>query len=82
MLLFPQLGDVDSIEYSLALVATWPQLEADGLAVLATGIGDEASRQQFCAFTGFPSERQQVDDEPQLHRALGLYEGLRQIGGP
>ncbi len=82
VLLFPQLGDFDSLEYAQALVAAWPQLEAAGIAVLAIGIGDEASRQQFCAFTGFPSERLQVDAEPQLHRALGLYEGLRQIGGP
>ncbi|MCT0214386.1 AhpC/TSA family protein [Synechococcus sp. CS-1324] len=82
VLLFPQLGDFDSIEYAQALVAAWPQLEAAGIAVLAIGIGDEAGRQRFCAFTGFPSERLQVDAEPQLHRALGLYEGLRQIGGP
>lgn len=82
VLLFPQLGDFDSLEYAQALVAAWPQLEAAGIAVLAIGIGDEASRQRFCAFTGFPSERLQVDAEPQLHRALGLYEGLRQIGGP
>ncbi len=82
VLLFPQLGDFDSLEYAQALVAAWPQLEAAGIAVLAIGIGDEASRQRFCAFTGFPLERLQVDAEPQLHRALGLYEGLRQIGGP
>jgi hypothetical protein len=82
VLLFPQLGDFDSIEYAQALVAAWPQLEAAGIAVLAIGIGDEASRQRFCAFTDFPLERLQVDAEPQLHRALGLYEGLRQIGGP
>jgi peroxiredoxin len=63
-------------------VAAWPQLEAAGIAVLAIGIGDEASRQRFCAFTGFPSERLQVDAEPQLNRALRLYKGLRQIGGP
>ncbi|MCX5931536.1 MAG: peroxiredoxin-like family protein [Cyanobacteria bacterium] len=82
VLLLPQLGDFDSLEYAQALVAAWPQLEAAGIAVLAIGIGDETSRQHFCAFTGFPSERLQVDAEPQLHRALGLYEGLRQIGGP
>lgn len=82
VLLLPQLGDFDSMEYAQALVAAWPQLEAAGIAVLAIGIGDESSRQRFCAFTGFPSERLQVDAEPQLHRALGLYEGLRQIGGP
>ncbi len=82
VLLLPQLGDFDSLEYAQALVAVLPQLEAAGIAVLAIGIGNEASRQRFCAFTHFPLERLVVEDEPQLHRALGLYPGLRQIGGP
>ena len=82
VLLLSQLGDFDSLEYAQALVPVLPQLESAGIAVLAIGIGDEAGRQRFCAFTGFPLECLEVDAEPQLHRALGLYEGLRQIGGP
>lgn len=82
VLLLSQLGDFDSLEYAQALVPVLPKLEAAGIAVLAIGIGDEAGRQRFCAFTGFPSERLEVDAEPHLHRALGLYEGLQQIGGP
>ena len=82
VLLWPQLGDFDSLEYAQALVPALPRLEAAGIGVLAIGIGNEASRQRFCAFTGFPLDRLQVDAEPQLHRALGLYEGLRQAGGP
>jgi len=82
VLLFPQLGDFDSLEYAQALAGVGPQLEAAGIAVLAIGIGDEAGRQRFCAFTGFPPERLQVDAEPRLHRALGLYGGLQLVGGP
>lgn len=82
VLLLSQLGDFDSLEYAQALVPVLPRLAAAGIAVMAIGIGDEAGRQRFCAFTGFPLECLQVDAEPQLHRALGLYEGLRQIGGP
>jgi len=82
VLLFPQLGDFDSLEYAQALVAVWPQLEAAAIDVLAIGIGDEAGRKRFCAFTGFPLERLQVEAEPRLHRALGLYQGLQQVGGP
>ena len=82
VLLLSQLGDFDSLEYAQALVPLLPQLESAGIAVLAIGIGDEAGRQRFCAFTGFPRERLQVDTEPRLHRDLGLYEGLTQIGGP
>ena len=82
VLLLSQLGDFDSLEYAQALVPVLPQLEAAGIAMLAIGIGDAAGRARFCAFTGFPSERLQVDTEPDLHRDLGLYEGLRQPGGP
>ena len=82
VLLLSQLGDFDSLEYAQALVPVLPQLEAAGIAMLAIGIGDAAGRARFCAFTGFPSERLQVYPEPDLHRDLGLYEGLRQPGGP
>ena len=82
VLLLPQLGDFDSLEYAQALVPVLPQLEAAGIGVLAIAIGDEAGRRRFCAFTGFPPERLQVDPEPRLHRALGLYQGLGWPGGP
>jgi hypothetical protein len=82
VLLLPQLGDFDSLEYAQALAAALPRLRAAGIALLAIGIGDEEGRQRFCAFTGFPPDRLLVDPDPQLHRALGLYEGLQQFGGP
>ncbi|MCP9933979.1 AhpC/TSA family protein [Cyanobium sp. Candia 9D4] len=82
VLLLSQLGDFDSLEYAQALVPVLPQLQAAGIAVLAIAIGDAAGRERFCAFTGFPSERLLVDAEPDLHRDLGLYEGLKQAGGP
>jgi hypothetical protein len=82
VVLLPQLGDFDSIEYAQALVPVLPRLEAAGIALLAIGIGNDASRRRFCDFTGFPIDRLQVDPEPVLHRALGLYEGLQGPGGP
>jgi hypothetical protein len=82
VVLLPQLGDFDSLEYAQALVPVLPRLQAAGIALLAIGIGNEASRRRFCGFTGFPIERLQVDPEPGLHRALGLYEGLQWPGGP
>jgi hypothetical protein len=55
VLLWPQLGDFDSLEYAQALVPALPRLDSAGIGVLAIGIGNEASRQRFCAFTGFPA---------------------------
>lgn len=80
-LLWPQLGDFDSLEYAQALVPALPRLEAAGIALLAIGIGGDAGADRFCAYTGFPRSCLQVDPEPVLHRALGLYPGLAAPGG-
>jgi hypothetical protein len=40
-----------------------------------------AGADRFCAYTGFPRSSLQVDREPTLHRALGLYAGLAAPGG-
>ncbi|MBD2719494.1 AhpC/TSA family protein [Synechococcus sp. FACHB-909] len=82
VVLLSQLGDFDSLEYAQALAPVLPKLEAAGIAVLAIAIGDAAGRERFCAFTGFPPDWLLVDAEPHLHRDLGLYEGLKQAGGP
>ena len=82
VLLFSQLGDFDSLEYAQALVAAMPQLQAAGIQLLAIGIGDDDSADRFCAFTGFPRSRLQVEGDNRLHLALGLYQGLQAPGGP
>jgi hypothetical protein len=81
VLLWPQLGDFDSLEYAQALVPVLPKLEASAIAVQAIGIGDEESRRIFCDFTGFPPECLAVEPDAELHRALGLYPGLELAGG-
>ena len=82
VVLLSQLGDFDSLEYAQALAAALPRLEAAGIALLAIGIGDGPGAERFCAFTGIPRERLQVEAEPELHRQLGLYAGLQTPGGP
>jgi hypothetical protein len=82
VLLLPQLGDFDSLEYAQALVPALPHLASAPLELLAIGIGNAAGADRFCRFTGFPRERLLVDGEPTLHRALGLYAGLQVPGGP
>lgn len=76
VLVWPQLGDFDSLEY-----AWWLQREAETLrqrkiAVRAVGIGNRASGQQFCTYTGFPPEHLFVDETAALHQELDLYQGL------
>ncbi|MEB3213914.1 MAG: peroxiredoxin-like family protein [Leptolyngbyaceae bacterium] len=76
VLVLPQLGDFDSLEY-----AWWLNRESDkiaelGLSLCAIGIGDRPSGQQFCDFTGFPADALFIDPTAELHRQLGLYEGL------
>jgi len=82
VLLLTQLGDFDSMEYAQALVPVLPQLDAAGIRVRAIAIGDTAGADRFCRYTGFPREALEVDAEPQLHRKLGLYQGLQTPGGP
>ena len=76
VLLWPQLGDFDSLEY-----AWWLQREKDllartGIAVRAVGIGNRTSGEKFCRYTGFPAEHLCVDPTGALHRQLRLYPGL------
>jgi hypothetical protein len=82
VLLFGPLGDFDSLEYAQALVPALPRLAAADIGVLAIAIGDQAGRERFCRFTGFPVELLQVRTDASLHQALGLYAGLRRLPGP
>ena len=76
ILVWPQLGDFDSLEYAWWLQRQADQLQAKGVQIRAVGIGDRNSGQQFCNFTGFPSAHLFVDATGQLHQQLDLYAGL------
>ncbi len=76
ILLLPQLGDFDSLEYAWWLQRDRERLQTAGVMIRAVGIGDRTSGQQFCAYTGFPTEWLLVDPTAQLHQALQLYSGL------
>lgn len=76
VLLLPQLGDFDSLEYAWWLQRDAERLQAEGIVVRAVGIGDRTSGQQFCTYTGFPADSLFVDPTAALHQALNLYPGL------
>jgi hypothetical protein len=76
VLVWPQLGDFDSLEYAWWLQREAKQLQAQGITIRAVGIGDRPSGQKFCSFTGFPEDALFVDPTAAIHRQLGLYSGL------
>lgn len=76
VLVLPQLGDFDSLEYAWWLQRYAEQLQAAKLAIRAVGIGDRTSGEQFCAYTGFSPDWLFVDPQAELHQQLGLYSGL------
>ncbi|ABW25744.1 peroxiredoxin-like family protein [Acaryochloris marina] len=76
VLVWPQLGDFDSLEYAWWLQRQAKQIQAKGVQIRAVGIGDLNSGQKFCDFTGFPAKHLFIDATGQLHQQLNLYPGL------
>ncbi len=76
VLMWPQLGDFDSLEYAWWLNRSAQELHQKGVMIRAVGIGNRAAGQKFCAYTQFPSDWLFVEPAAQLHRALRLYQGL------
>ncbi|HEY9803612.1 MAG TPA: peroxiredoxin-like family protein [Leptolyngbyaceae cyanobacterium] len=76
ILVWPQLGDFDSLEYAWWLQREAKKLPEEKLAIRAVGIGDRNSGTTFCQYTGFPAEKLFVEPNAELHRQLQLYSGL------
>ncbi len=76
VLLWSQLGDFDNLEYAWWLQRESELLKTKRITVKAIGIGDRNSGIKFCQYTGFPQESLYVDPTAELHRKLGLYQGL------
>ena len=77
LIVWPQLGDFDSLEYAWWLQRDAARLQDKNIQVRAVGIGDRTSAQKFCDFTGFPQEQLFIDPTAQIHRDLNLYPGLQ-----
>ena len=76
ILVLPQLGDFDSLEYIWWIQREIDRITSAGIAVRAIGIGDRQSGEYFCKFTGFDPKCLFVDPTGDLHRQLNLYSGL------
>ncbi len=76
ILVWPQLGDFDTLEYAWWVERGRANLAAADIQVRAVGIGDRAGGKKFCTYIGFPPEHLHVDSTAALHDQLGLYKGL------
>jgi AhpC/TSA antioxidant enzyme len=72
----PQLGDFDSLEYAWWLQRERKRLDDPSLTVRMVGIGDRSAGLKFCDFTGFPPKWLFIDPDAKLHSQLDLYPGL------
>ena len=76
ILVWPQMGDFDTLEYAWWLVRDRGHINTLDLEVRAIAIGDISAGQKFCDYTGFPAQHLFVDAEASLHQSLSLYKGL------
>lgn len=76
VIVLPQLGDFDSLEYAWWLQQSRAELANQAVTVRAVGIGNLASGKQFCGYTGFSEKDLFMDAQANLHQKLGLYQGL------
>ena len=76
VLLWSQLGDFDNLEYAWWLKRESAKIINKNVTVKAIGVGDRNSGLKFCEYTNFPADNLYVDPAAEIHRQLGLYQGL------
>ena len=76
VLIWPQAGDFDTMEYAWWVVRDTEKLNKLDIEVRAVTIGNLAAGKRFCEYTQFPAKNLFIDPTAELHQALGLYEGL------
>lgn len=76
ILVWPQLGDFDSLEYAWWLEKEAALWQNAGISIRAIGIGDRNSGLKFSEYTKFRQDWLFVDPTAELHNLLGLYRGL------
>ena len=76
VLVLPQLGDFDSLEYAWWLKREISQIKGKNIAIRAIAIGNLESGRKFCEYTRFPAENLFIDPTASIHQELNLYQGL------
>ncbi|MEM9947198.1 MAG: peroxiredoxin-like family protein [Cyanobacteria bacterium P01_D01_bin.36] len=76
LLVWPQLGDFDPLEYAWWVDKSREKLKTANVQVRAVGIGDRTAGEKFCLYTNFPAQHLYIDSTALLHQELGLYKGL------
>jgi hypothetical protein len=76
ILVWPQLGDFDSLEYAWWLEKEAALWQNAGITIRAIGIGDRNSGLKFSEYTKFRQDWLFVDPKAEFHDLLGLYRGL------
>ena len=76
VLVLPQLGDFDSLEYAWWLNRETNEIKSQNIAIRAIAIGNLESGRKFCEYTGFPGENLFIDQTASIHQELNLYAGL------
>lgn len=76
VIILPQLGDFDSLEYAWWLNRHAKEIQAHNVTIRAVGIGNLNSGKKFCEYTKFPEDCLFIDENAELHRELNLYQGL------
>lgn len=77
IIVLPQLGDFDSLEYAWWLNREADLLKAKNIMVKIIGIGNRESGKKFCQYTGFSEDNLFIDTDGEIHRELNLYQGLK-----
>lgn len=75
VVVMPQLGDFDTVEYATYLKEVLPDLKKADIELRIIGIGNCKTAQMFSLFTGVPLECIRVDPTASVHSALDLHRG-------
>ncbi|MEW5308289.1 MAG: hypothetical protein WDW38_000259 [Sanguina aurantia] len=69
-------ADLTSWEYAQKLVKILPTLQAQGVDLIAVGLGSTASAQEFARILDFPLDRLFADPDGSMYRTLGFSPGF------